>query len=69
MNNKKRFAPPRVFWEAVLQIHNHYFGPNLREYMLLPFEQQSGHIFRSLQVLDCWLEVAMSEGVLNEPED
>lgn len=68
-NKVETVSPPREFWEAVLQVHNHFFGPQLLEFMALSTEQQSCHIFRSLQILDIWLDVALSRGVLDASDE
>jgi hypothetical protein len=54
---RKEVYPPAYFWQALLEIRNHYFE---RELMA------KSQILESLQTLDCWLDVAIEEKWLED---
>lgn len=54
--------PHDWFWDALLEIRNAYFEEERRHYWSLPEDDQFGHVFESLQILDEWLATAREAG-------
>ncbi len=54
---RKEVYPPAYFWQALLEIRNHYFEREL---------VAKSQILESLRTLDCWLDVAIEERWLED---
>lgn len=52
--NQQQLDP--VFWQALLAVHRHYFEVELFDYTISG--RPNDHIFRKLQTLDCFLDLA-----------
>ena len=54
------------FWCALLAVQNRFFREEMEDY------NQKGrpknHVFKDLQTLDCWLDVAVNLGCLDESD-
>ena len=59
-------GPDPAFWQALLAVHNQYFEDELRHYRNLPPEERCGHISEAFRTLDCWLDVAIDNGWLDD---
>lgn len=64
----RRSFPDDWFWDALLEIRNTYFDDEHRHYWSLPEDDQFGHVFESLQLVDEVLDLMREEGwVPREP--
>ena len=54
-----------LFWRAVLEVRNYLFEDEYHDCRARPHSERAGHIFEAVQVLDCWLDVAIEEGWLD----
>jgi hypothetical protein len=59
--NRKKYHE-HWFWDALFEIRNAYFDEEFRHYRSLPEDDQFGHIFESLQLLDEVLEAMQQDG-------
>ena len=64
-NRYEQFADP-VFWKALSAIHQEYFERALIDYGKTG--RTSDHIYHQLCTLDCWLDLAIEQGCLDETE-
>lgn len=61
----EQFTDP-VFWQALSAIHREYFERALIDYGQTG--RASNHIYHQLCTLDCWLDLAIEQGCLDEAE-
>lgn len=54
--------PDDWFWDALQEIRNAYFEEERRHYWSLPEDDQFGHVFESLEVMDEGLAAARKAG-------
>jgi len=66
--SRKRYArrTDASFWQAMLAVHREYFENALIDY------GQSGrpsqHIYHQLCTLDCWLDIAIEQGWIDDDQ-
>lgn len=56
---------PKEFWEAMLNIHNHFYDHVRCNYYEAQYGKQVKPVLDSFRVLDCWLDIAIEEGWLD----
>ena len=75
MNNTKPLAsqpaiPTSELWRALLEIYNHYLRSELADYRYLPdVIRPPRRVREAVEILDCWLDMAVSEGWLEEAHE
>ena len=67
----KRPYPPRVFWRALLDFRNHAFIKLQDDYFVQGVKQsfQEGSFRNSVDVIDCYIQVAIDEGWMDDEPD
>lgn len=70
-NPSKRPNPPRDFWRALLALRNHAFIKLRDDYFVQDEAQwfQEGTFPHSIDVIDCYIEIALEQGWLDDELD
>ncbi len=54
--------PPPAFWSAVERVLDQFMEVELANFCNTPSEEREEHVFVSLFVLGCWLDLAERQG-------
>ena len=62
--------PTRELWRALLEIHRHYLADKLAWHVPVPDSvRPPRQVHEDLRLLDCWPDIAVSEGWLDEAHE
>ena len=69
--NSKRPYPPGRFWRALLAFRNHAFVKLQDDYLEKDIRQwlKEGSFRNSVDVVDCYIDIALSEGWMDDDLD